>query len=480
MSFPYSLDSAPLAKSWIYSLDASQAIAQCQAFGIVPTPHLRLNRKLLSNFMDGLMTNRLTQQSSTAANLMEGDLLQINTTLASLPSGSQPPPPSPSTGSLFADSSLAWDYGPPYNHQSLVNNAQLPQAFITTAASAMPRTPFSLRYVTATSTRPSASVGGPIRVASFAATQATTSMTTTAVHPQQQPPQQSAQTDQWASLIQATATAVGAQMAAVLQANQPPPRSVGDGGNRVLADLVKSVPETSGSDSIALVRFLASIQRIADLSLGDQDSLLLSLLNKTSGQLRSLWIRAVTNRIPIGELIPTLLNFFVPSQLRHSLVTQLVYRAQAVNESIPEYVTDLQLFASLLLPDLSERDILDAAMHGLHPATRARLAGLPTPAVLEDLLALSPRLELIRQLEPTPVRPTPSTPHYQDRQNHLQGPDYYRRNHQRGNVRPNGHVNNGTYQNSNPHRFQPQPFTPQGHYRNHTAGNLNSRGGRRW
>lgn len=270
-------------------------------------------------------------------------------------------------------------------------------------------------------------------------------------------------------------------MAAALQANQPSsPRAFGEGGSRALGDLIRSVTETSGSDSVALVRFLASVQRIADLNVGDQDSLLLMVLSKTAGQLRTLWTRAITNRMPIGELIPNLLNFFVPPQLRHSLVTKLVYRAQNVTESIPEYVTDLQLFASLLLPGLPERDILDAAMHGLHPATRARIAGLPPPITLEDLLALAPRLELVRQLEPPPVptRSNPPVPRYQDRQTNYQTANSYQQIRHRGNFRPNGQVTNGTYHNNSP-RFQSQSFATQSRFPNQSAGNLNFRGGRR-
>lgn len=481
----YTFDTVPLSKTWIYYLDKQQSIAQCRALNIIPTEDLRLNRKLLSNLVSTLATARQGPTPLAQPSLMDAELPLGTAAFSGVQAASQHLI-SPASSSIFANSSLAWDYDFPPNTwpSAITTSAPLPMPNHTSSASYVPRVPFSLTCVTATSTRPTTSVGGLLQIANPVNVPQTTCQSAnafslpTAVPPQQQQPSQPTQEQQWAQIIQATATAVGTQMAAVFRDCQPQTPIYGNGGSRVLADLLRTVPETSGSDAVKLVQFLAMVQRIAGLNLGDQDNLLLSLLGKTTGQLHSLWIRAVATRVPVLELVHELLNYFVPLQLRHSLVTQLVFRAQASRESIPEYVADIQSFASLLLPHLTERDVLEAALHGLNPATRARMAGLPSPSTLDALLQLAPRIELVRQLElpVDPVRTPPlmDPPH---QPNHTQtNRQNYSGNRAEGFRRqpePRGGVQNGIYRRDPAYpNIPPFPF-------NSRHGNLNFRGGRR-
>lgn len=420
MATIYTLDNVPLLKSWIGELSGPEAVEQCQAFNILPAATLALNRKLLRRFMDQHIASRggnISPQSPES-------LIDLELRPPFLQTGFSA---SPRPDALFGELRMAGttDCSLPRLTQHVPHYQ---------SASYRNEGPFTCAVATATGTRPTASESSVSRsgVATVAVTNSVGGMAYS--WPSVSGPAQAGcppvtkdcqpslpfSVHQFSDVIRETAVAVGEQMAKVFAQNQPPSRVFKDDHPTVLSDLVRGVAIASGSDAAALVKFLAQVNKIATLRVAGQDSLLCALLGRTSGQLRTFWSQAIADRMPIHELTERLMHFFVPQQLRHVLVTQLVYRSQRDQESIPEYVDDLRTHADLLLPSFADEDLLDVALHGLNALTRSRMAALPSPTSLDALLALAPRVELVKRMEANTVRPEgtedQSFPHFSTRQ----------------------------------------------------------------
>lgn len=201
----------------------------------------------------------------------------------------------------------------------------------------------------------------------------------------------------WVKVINDTASAVGLSIARALVG-----QSAGSSGaaasypsSRILQDIISRIPITNGSEPKKLVEFLVHLEKAQQLGLADQHSLVLLVLPRTAGQLRVVWTKAVADGKPIREVTRAVLDFFVPQRLRHTLIAELVYRVQRNGEPLLEFLSDIQDFSALLLPDLAGRELLEVALTGLSQQTRARMSGFPHPNCIEDLVALAPRIEVI-------------------------------------------------------------------------------------
>lgn len=202
---------------------------------------------------------------------------------------------------------------------------------------------------------------------------------------------------QWQRMVAETAAAVGASVAQALghhRAESPGPAAVGN-SSRVLQDLVSRIPLTNGSDPRKLVEFLVQVEKAQQLRLADPHSLVLFILPRTAGQLRVAWTRAISEGLQIQEVTRSVLEFFVPHRLRHSLASDLIYRTQRQDEPLLDFLSEVQDSAALLVPDLSGQDLLETALTGINQSTRSRLAGFQPPTSIEDLVALAPRVEII-------------------------------------------------------------------------------------
>lgn len=172
----------------------------------------------------------------------------------------------------------------------------------------------------------------------------------------------------WQGLVQATAVAVGAQVAkALAEASSHKPTAHHGSGSKIVSDMVEALPSISGANPRQLVKFLISFNQIRQLGLVPPGTLILNTLPKTKDQLRSVWSLAVQNKLSESSLIVTVLDNFLPRRLRQQTVNDLIYRVQSPTESLAEFVSDIQSVASLLLPDCQNSQLLDTVITGLNP-----------------------------------------------------------------------------------------------------------------
>lgn len=395
-------ENIPLGTSWVYLLDAKEASQQCQVFGITPAPTLAANRVLLCDFLTNLKIN------GGSLDLPENHCPEFfSSDVSGQPSG------------------VIITVTQPSETSDLLLPGLDPQ---------LPSTVASLAGGKETYTSTVSSNQKQI-MAPFAAP----------------PPVQDSTEPPWQQLISATAAAVGESIARALTTANigATPHPNFDSCPRVLQDLVNRIPITSGSDPRKFVEFLIQVEKVRQLNLADSRAILVSLLPRTTNQLRTAWTRAVADNIPIQDLIQSLLGFFLPHRLRHSIVSDLLYRSQRPNEPLAEFISDLQDCKSLLMPSLSQGELLEIALTGINQETRSHLAGFPAPLSVDELLALAPRIEVIARMHSASTSSVPPRFDFQpNRQN-------------------NGRYNNGSQradfsQNRQPYRtFQPSRFSQQ-------------------
>lgn len=208
----------------------------------------------------------------------------------------------------------------------------------------------------------------------------------------------------WMTVIQATAAAVGENIAAALAVRQSDRETA---TNKQLPsaiyDMITALPNCSGADSHTLLKFLIGTNQIFELGLTDEKQTLIAILPKTTGQLRAVWVSAITKGISHPRLSASLIETFLPDRAKQQLILEAIYRVQKPNESLIDFITNVQNSAKVLLA--SEADLLDIILTGMNASTRACLAGFPAPRTVEELLRLIPRLEVIRNIERPSDRP---------------------------------------------------------------------------
>ena len=210
----------------------------------------------------------------------------------------------------------------------------------------------------------------------------------------------------WIAVVQATAAAVGQSIAAAMtmrhQNRDTPSPQPQQRIPRAVYNMVAALPTSSGADSRNFLKFLIGTNQIFELNLVEEKQALIAVLPKTSGQLRTLWASAIKNAQSYSQLYGGMLAVFLPERVRQQLISDAVYRVQRFNEPLIDFITSVQDTAKILLSP--EADLLDIVLTGMNAPTRARLAGFPAPATMDQLLCLLPRLEVIRNIERTPVQ----------------------------------------------------------------------------
>lgn len=512
MSRVYEPENLPTGISWLYDLNTEDLQLQCEVLGIPTTSSAsRINRPLLSRFLKSLTINggtipipvnhrpEMDLQNRPVGTLPPDPFEDL--TLDYLLTGNgklEAPPPPPPVSSATVNLSPASSHYTPLTTagtptSSAVSRVSIPVTATTTTVA--PSTPFlGVRHFSSVFTQTS-----PIPQPNYPQLPLQ-NPSSSAVPLGQQP------APGWQDIIQATAVAVATQVATTMaqcQQSIPPPTS--QTPPHILSSLLSNLPTTSGSDSGVLVHFLTSVGKFADMGLTTPHNLIVGCLPQTTGQLRSLWSQAISDRTPLDVLIKDILDFFIPGQLRHSLVAKMVYRAQKDSEPLPEFVESIQECAVLLAPHLSDSDLLEVAVNGLNAATRANLAVFPSPASLSDLLSLVPRLQVVHNLHgrvPSPAlshparssqppTPTPSQPAFHPNPRHpspSQDQPQPRNNSFRHSFRYPNHQNHYRpfvprfpfgNQHSAPSTPRPSSHQPRSFYSTPQApGQLNRRGGR--
>lgn len=212
------------------------------------------------------------------------------------------------------------------------------------------------------------------------------------------------QSSDWLGVIQATASAVGQSIASALAAHQTyretPP--VHTRLPRAIYDLITALPNSSGTDSQNFLKFLIGAEQVFELNLIEEKQTLIAILPKTTGQLRTIWATAITQNISYAKLHKDIITTFLPDRAKQQLISEVIYRVQRPNEALIDFITNIKESARVLMPPST--DILDIIITGINSSTRARLAGFTAPRTVEELLALIPRLEVIRNIESAGTR----------------------------------------------------------------------------
>jgi len=213
----YSLSELPAGSSWIYRLDANDAITQCQILNLTPASTLAENRKILSDYLSTLAFNSGSETILLNHNTSSDDSLQQ----------AQNNPPPPVTTSATENPTI------PATSKAFSTETITTTTPIATTAVAATLHPAMAPHTTNAPTslfpqQPIWSLGdnkpGPLFSAPSTSSQ-------TLPFPQ----------PSWTDLVQATAVAVGKQVAAAMAEFRSPG---GSGGARmgVLPDLIRGCP----------------------------------------------------------------------------------------------------------------------------------------------------------------------------------------------------------------------------------------------
>lgn len=344
---PYSMDTLPNQVSWVNSLNAQQAIEQCQTLQIEPARTLEENRVLLKKFI----INRFTQ----SADNVEVDKQTDNDEALNESMNRQVGNP---TQQAIAQCGLKL---------SLVDNtgnsAKLP----------LNSTNEKNNHIEANCVEK---------------------------HPTDtQVPE--VQVPNLEKLILETASAVGLKIAEALEASKAStrPSDTYTHTPKIFDTLISALPSCSGSNSDKLLHFLIEFKHVFELDLVSDKQLILATLPKTRDQLRTLWSEALTANVSVTDLFNTILQFFLPDRAKRQVISDKIYRVQRADETLTKFITELQNLTDILMPDATQAELLDIVLTGINPNTRARLSGFPAPQSVMDLVQLAPRLEVIRGTE---------------------------------------------------------------------------------
>lgn len=442
----YSPEELPTGTSWVTTLNAQDATNQCQVLGISPSTTLAVNRTLLTDFLK---------------------TLQLNGGPEPLPVNSRP------------DLTCAVTTAPAGENTS--------QATTTTQASSVQPAPSATTTIPSQATPLAGNQQFPTTNSS--APQDTTTQGTDSGRPP---------SVDWARLVQETAIAVGQQVASAMANSRSPPRAT-QSKTKVLDDLVRALPVATGAEPRKLAEFLISVARITKLGLFADEDILLAILPRTAEQLRAFWLKGIADRGKLEQVVAGVRDFFLPAQIRHAMVTTMVYRVQQPSESLPEFIDSISDASKILTSHFSERDILDTVLNGLNAPTRAALAAFPAACCLSDLLALVPRVQMVRALEQEQAVSRPETNQRSANSHQNRSSDFTPSNnliYRRDNQQYSGHNNrNFSRQAYTPHipqfpfhqdRQQPpranqqsQQFYSDRQFNSPSQGQGNARGGHR-
>ncbi|KAG8290903.1 hypothetical protein J6590_073475 [Homalodisca vitripennis] len=181
--------------------------------------------------------------------------------------------------------------------------------------------------------------------------------------------------------IEATAKTVAQEMATH---NRPNNRDDVSFPN-ILRDMLREVPITSGTDLFQLTEFLVKIQKIVELNLGSDKTILLNAVARTEGRLRDVWMGLVSADYTWPNALQTIrLTLFSSTAIR-DIQSKLMYRQQRLLEPYADYLTDIVSIFQILGPEISDAEIFSTIFTGLNPHTRAAFAGLQAPTTVQQL-----------------------------------------------------------------------------------------------
>jgi hypothetical protein len=160
--------------------------------------------------------------------------------------------------------------------------------------------------------------------------------------------------------------------------------------------LLRDFPRADGLNIPSLLTFIRRLLKVVGFSTFDNIQVLELVFPFTSGPLAERTAIALANNYCFSRYHADLLSFFVPSRLFTQLKQELFHRLQRNNEPLANYVLEIKEAANVLLLRLSEKEIVDVILDGLHPTERSRFVFTARPNNFIELDQLSIQSQNVR------------------------------------------------------------------------------------
>lgn len=160
-----------------------------------------------------------------------------------------------------------------------------------------------------------------------------------------------------------------------------------------MSQLCQSIPKTDGDNPMQFLEFIIKTEKIVNLNILPINKLIRGLVSRTDGELQ-LWLsRLATSSNDWIEIKANLLNNFLsPTQTSRVILTK-IFRYQTVNESLKQYIVDLENTAKALNFNDETRivtHILDSANSKYLPLLSTIF---PPPATFRQLYDIAKRAD---------------------------------------------------------------------------------------
>lgn len=160
----------------------------------------------------------------------------------------------------------------------------------------------------------------------------------------------------------------------------------------VTMELIRHVNPISGSSEEELVRFLKQLKPIFELNPEYTPEIIKLLIPKVTGQLFTLWMRAVSLRVGWDILHTEILNYFLTPLRLRELQMFVVERPQQPTESFMDYVEEIIASAFALKVHLTESDVIESVLGRCLPETRVHFSFDSKPRTIDELRLFAGRV----------------------------------------------------------------------------------------
>jgi len=510
----YTLENLPVTVTWIQNLNAPEAIEQIRFLGLNPAETLAENRVILSNFVKQRrnVPSSVQQNTPTSTPTSENNDSESNVSpfLQSIENSTAPvlntpitqensvrPNFSDNVSSIFQPQSSS---SPVFTFSQIDNNLRVtPSVSVVqdTFQVGLHSSQFNNRPIPLTT---ASGLGNATSALPSQNDPRLSSGLGSTFPPAKAPDSQ--QPDQLTVLLQNIHKNTLETIQTCLQSVRPHKSPC----DTIVKDLCKALPLVSGTDIYQLLDMLKQLCHILELGLVTEQQVIQLALSRTEGPLRTVWAEAISANVSWETLRGAIIENFFPVRVLRSITNELLYRIQRPNESLRDYISDLQQTAALLVPHLSESETVQVIIQGINPPTRAHLSMQAVPCnffELNQLACISAERSIVDReysslygyqnfahrntLPPNnqfyyPVQPRPIQNQYRPRNNYnnynqthirptansshnyqnMRRPNYFFHDHQRQ-YRP--------HNNTNPHQWRQSRQFDNPQYRQHRPDN---------
>lgn len=424
----YRREEVPTTTSWIHTLNAQQALAQCVELGIAPSATLEENRVNLRRYVRDNVQVRapqpvVSQAQHSIQNVMDLDALMMGA-IGDFCSPPINPPPA--------------QISPPNSHlNQLVESFTNPQVI-----------PLPPSY---TQVAASDSIAAPLRIP-----------------------------DQLLMQMRELTTEAVCQTARAFTELQRPRGQEDANVPHFIRDMIKDLPKCDGGNIRTTVNFLKGVAKLLSLNLAQERAILLNATTQTLEPFRQFWVESVAASYAWEQVLARFRDFFLTPEKLRLARNDILYRVQRPAEKLADYVTDLETAYQILAPQTTTEEVFQTIFCRLNSETRNCLAGLNIMRSTRDLMSASAIVESIKELVGATTtsqredRPPPFPRQFDARQDRANGGRGHFGQARHFNPQHRGQGHNPqqrwhaprTYHNSHSHTGpavgQPQPFQGQG------------------